>query len=191
MGLHPPSSLKFCGEEIAKEFFFLTPYRTPCPACSTTSLGGTCVGTGGSLRSTPLLNHHPHPGAAAWTATGNASPSIWITTERDLSSCRRFTRRISLEQRNETAPQVSRPPGRPDTSFVTWDLFLLGFVFKSLFLLPLMILPAVVGEGKAIRGGTAQPQTAPQHPGPAARSVHTLMAFWEEAGYVPFPRPQR
>lgn len=44
------------------------------------------------VSSNPIcFNKHPSPGAAAWTVTSNMSLSIWITRERDLSCCRRFT----------------------------------------------------------------------------------------------------
>lgn len=53
---------------------------------------------------------------------------------------------FSLEQHNETPPKVSKLPGSLDTNFATWDLFLFGFIFKPLFLLPLMIFPAVADK---------------------------------------------
>lgn len=53
---------------------------------------------------------------------------------------------FSLEQHNETPPKPSKLPGSSDTNFATWDIFLFGFGFKPLFLLPLMIFPAVVDK---------------------------------------------
>lgn len=47
---------------------------------------------------------------------------------------------FSLELHNKTPPKASKLPGSSDTNFATRDLFLFGFVFKPLFLLPLMLL---------------------------------------------------
>lgn len=47
---------------------------------------------------------------------------------------------FSLELHNKTPPKASKLPGSSDTNFATWDLFLFGFVFKPLSLLPLMLL---------------------------------------------------
>lgn len=109
--------LKFYGKGISKELFILACYHILCPACSTTSFwpvlelvflflvflpnlrsnipslkraeavsqAWICIS------SNPLFNKHPYSGAAAWTVTSNMSLSIWITRERDLSCCRRFT----------------------------------------------------------------------------------------------------
>lgn len=96
---------------------------------------------------------------------------------------------FSLEQHNETPPKPSKLPGSSDTNFATWDLFLFGFVFKPLFLFPLMIFPAVVDKRKATRVSTVQPGIARQRPGPAVQPVRTLVACWEETGGGMSPSP--
>lgn len=96
---------------------------------------------------------------------------------------------FSLEQHNETPPKASKLPGSSDTTCASWDLFLFGFGFKPLFLLPLMICPVVVDKLKAIIGSAVHPGIASQHPGPAVHHAHTLVSRLEETGggMSPFP----
>lgn len=110
-------SLKFYGKEISKELIMFLCYHTLWPVYSSTLFWPMLELVVLSLvfvpnlhsktpslerlesvsqarlckSSNPLFHKHPCPDAAAWTITSNMSLSVWITRERDLSCCRRFT----------------------------------------------------------------------------------------------------